>query len=727
MSLVRRFLGGLPAVALLAVASIAVGVLLQTSDTAKAQVTSPSQTCRASIIIDRSGSVGTNMVTLKEQIRRLFQPTGLYDAKIEIAFWSFSNGAGNVNYNAPFYGYVNTRGEDSRFMAALSAVQPQGDTNYQQAFAYHGTTRNAALNDIIEKADILVFMTDGQPNAADRAGVNPEQAGRDAAQKHIDAGRVVIGGSIGANAAQVRVINYVVSNNREDNRNTFTASTNYNDLALKLRERINTKCKELFPPEPCPYNAGLPKDDPSCQPPATPAYNLVPYVSADNTVISSDESAAFRYRITNESSNVTTGPITWTVKQIVVDKDQSADPLLWPEAFRDGYNCQKLLSLVGNKGACNESVSTGTKQFAPGGTTLIEFETGGASRVEINDAWPVGTKVCYVLSIAKPTEKDAPTDRTTKAACVVIGKRPTVQIWGGDVNVGGSMAGDSEAVPTTLPKIQTGLTAKSSPVNRMFGSWAEYAASATGAIIGLGTAAELEGGYPGTMTSQQRVWSELTFANKNDAFGAFAPSRTIPNLANALMANQPVTPIVADKLNPDSLPSGVHEKRTPGGLTLAAGVLSKAKSIVIHVPNETVTIEGDLAYTPDPLTSIDEIPRLVIVARAINIQGNVGNIDAWLIARNSPNGSGGGTITTCSDGPDALTINDCAQPLRINGAVMARQLLLKRTAGAGAGEESDRPGEIINLRADAYLSSLARRTKSSVPITSYSVELPPRF
>lgn len=729
----KRIIGHFPGLGALLVLGIAAWGIAQVPGSARAQSNeSPSQTCRSAIIIDRSGSVGGNMPTLKEQIRRLFQPTGLYDDKIQISFWSFSHAIGGVftplgNYNAPFYGYVTSRGETTGFMSALNSVQPGGNTNYQQAFAYDGETRNPALNDIIEATDILVFMTDGQPNSVNQGGVSAENAGRIAAQKHIDAGRVVIGGSIGANSAQVRVINYVVSNDPNNYNNTFTVSTNYNDLAIKLRDQINKKCREIFPPEPCPYNDNLPANSPDCIPPQ-PAFTLIPSTSVDNTVISSDESAGFRYRVTNESPTTTTPEVAWSIKQVVVDKGQSADPLsLGSDAYRDGYSCAALLNLIGNKGTCQDA-SSGNRQFAPGATTLSDIEVGAANRLVVDDKWPVGTKVCFVLALSKPTEKAAPTNRFSKASCVVIGKRPTVQVHGGDISVGRRFSDDPEPLGPLAARIQTGLTVKGDPINRVFGSWVEYGAFAPGAITGLGSASGLEGGFESTGGGTQALWSKLTFANTQGEFGFFAESGAIPDASSALLAGHAVVgQITSDKVVFNgATTSGVYEKQS-GDVTLEGGTLGKGSSVVLNVPNGTVTIDGSLLYTSEPLTSLNDIPRLVIIAKNINIKASVNQIDAWLIAKNSSSSTGAGVINTCSDGPTSLSITDCDQPLVINGPVMSRTLLLRRTAGSGIGGASGDPAEVINLRADAYLSALARRTEVNSPITTFTVELPPRF
>lgn len=734
----------------------AIGVLI-ISKPAHAQA-QPDRICRAAMIIDRSGSVDqqnpNNMQTIRTQIRRLFEPvSGIYDPNVELGFWSFSHqltfsfpGFPTTNYNSPFHGYISSIGPmNSSFNSALNSLVSTGGTNYQQGFGYDGTTRNTELSAIIERANILVFMTDGQPNEVNQAGVTPLQAGRNAAQQHLNEGRSILGGSIGADANQIRVINYVISNDYNNYNNTFTISTNYNDLSRKLKQEISDKCDELFPPDPCPYNPALRKDDPNCIPPPVPSYNLIPLVTSDNPggVISSDESTRFDYRITNESTNVTSGDTAWSIKQVVVDKDQDAcrigfrpnctNPLPPADPYRDEYSCAALVGLVGGgpRSTCQE-VATGTRQFAPGQTFLTDAEVGAARNLVVDDKWPVGTKVCYILSLNKPSEKAAPTNRHSPGVCVVIGKRPSAQVWGGDLHVGGAIPGDPEGPNALAAKIQTGLTVKAPPVDGVYGSWVEYGVFAPGTVVGVGSASGLKNGFhPATAGATQAAWSKLTFANTSGGYGSFADARVMPNVAEGLLsASRTVSEITTPtaSFNGGGIVSGVYEKPT-GDLTLTGSVIERGKSVIVHVPNGTVTIDGNIAYTGDSLTSLNDIPRLVIIARNIDIKASVTNIDAWLIARNSPSGSGGGSINTCSDGPVALTINDCNQQLRINGPVIARDLHLRRTAGAGNGsdENSDQPGEIINLRADAYLSALARRTDIAVPTTTYSVELPPRF
>jgi hypothetical protein len=133
-----------------------------------------------------------------------------------------------------------------------------------------------------------------------------------------------------------------------------------------------------------------------------------------------------------------------------------------------------------------------------------------------------------------------------------------------------------------------------------------------------------------------------------------------------------------------------------------------------------VTINGEIKYADSAIGRIQDIPQAVIIARDINIKGDVPRIDAWLVAS--------GIIDTC-DGvaSNTLTSNKCSTKLEVNGPVVTNRLILDRTAGSDPGEGSGDPAERFNLRPDAHLWALLQSQGSNKAQTVYSVELPPRF
>lgn len=355
-------------------------------------------------------------------------------------------------------------------------------------------------------------------------------------------------------------------------------------------------------------------------------------------------------------------------------------------------------------------------------------ELGPVATTAVDDAWQVGTKLCFVFTIDKPTQNDSPTNRYSKAACVVVGKRPTFQVHGGDVVVGRYFGGDSQN--TSLMNVRGSITAKFGSINKTFGSWVEYGIFAPGIISGVASSAGLEGGYDGSVASNQELWSKLTFANSGSEFGKFTGENGMGKITNMaeyfIKGRVPVRDLAADNtvsFNGSSVANGLYRKES-GNLIIDSSTLDRGKSVIVHVPNGTVTINGNLAYNGGPYSSINEIPQMVIIAKNITINGSVTNIDSWLIAQDGD--QRGGTILTCDQAPP-LTSEACNTQLRVNGPVVAKDLQLRRTGGSGTGQASGDAAETFNLRADAYLWGYGEGRSSLRAETTFTRELPPQF
>ena len=154
----------------------------------------------------------------------------------------------------------------------------------------------------------------------------------------------------------------------------------------------------------------------------------------------------------------------------------------------------------------------------------------------------------------------------------------------------------------------------------------------------------------------------------------------------------------------------------------------------------SVTISGNIQYRSYTgganFSNIATLPQLLVFADIIDIESNVTNVDAWLIAGQKPGqASVGSYINTCSDimagyfqsFGGSIDANTCNQPLAINGPIFANTLYLNRTAGAGTGGASGDPAEIIRLRPDAYLWAYNQAQRFSQAVTTYSRELAPRY
>ncbi len=712
----------------------AIALTTPASQTLAQQADAP---CKAVMVLDRSSSVTPSQLnTMRTQIGRLFEPTGLYDDNIQLAFWSFAhepNGA--VNYDAPYHDFVSSKGVNAGFKAQLNSIVVSfwkfATTNYEQGFAYNRGAPNSysGIKNIVSKADIIVFMTDGLPNMPsgqydwfgnEQKGVEGNQvaldAGRNAVLKHKAAGKIIVGGIIGGTSKSS--INFVVNGSKTNSSNIFPISGNYRDLAEKLKSVIGDSCKPIVTP-------------PTPPPPPPKKYDLEPKVTAvTNTISKFNSSVKFDYWVANTKSD-NSASTKWTVKKIVVSPGGNINKLrTFPTSdggsvykYKNGSgDCSTLKALITGSGTvqCNDTPPYQTSQRVFGPTNA----TFGSTTLTWDNNWTDGTHVCFVLILDKPTQNASPASRFSQGECVTVsvGKTPYVQIWGGDLKVGRFFSDES---PSGRAGVYTSHTEKRENNNTYttYGSWVEYGIFAPGQVSWTASLSGLHNGFPSPSRSSQSQWADLTFANTDNEFGYFTElsgmSGSIPDVIPPLRA---LFPVVKDLSSGDSLSfngsmkSGLYQ--SGGSLDLGSSIIKAGKSYILDASNSTVRITGNIKYEDTDYANIDEIPQLVIIAKNISINESVTNIDAWLIAK-------GGTINTCNNS-DKLTTRICELPLRINGPVMARDLDLRRTAGAMGGD-SDEPAEIINLPASVYLWANNIDSSGLRIQTTYSVELPPYF
>jgi len=375
--------------------------------------------------------------------------------------------------------------------------------------------------------------------------------------------------------------------------------------------------------------------------------------------------------------------------------------------------------------AAGDSTSTPQAYFENGGNNWTSQGVGTATftqqlteviklnNVEI-DELPVGTRICWALSI-KPPNNDFGGWRHSTPVCVTIGKKPKLQITGGDARIRGDAVTSTSLINSGTPKQPT-----------LFGSWVEFGVFSQGKNSGLASGA---GTRNGSIQPDQSQWSKLTFSNvipnpledgqdayKYGNFGAGLPSA--PEISEYFGSQG--SPIGSSiNLSDPGLAAGVY-RSTGSELQVTGGAGSINKTLVI-ISTGTVKITGNINYASTGLTSINSIPQVVIIASNIEIDGGVTNIDSWLIAS--------GSINTCLGIPTtnpALHSGVCGNPLTINGPVATNKLYLYRTAGSNPGGAGD-PAERFNLRPDAYLWAYNYGLKTTQPITSSVIELPPRF
>lgn len=404
---------------------------------------------------------------------------------------------------------------------------------------------------------------------------------------------------------------------------------------------------------------------------------------------------------------------------------------------------------------------TGSSVFSNSGSRISGADPFNKYTV-IDDLEP-GSTVCYAFSVYAATSEPKNGAYSTNSTsinssdvntaggewrhsalnvnnnCIKVVKKPKVQVLGGDLLTGRAVNGYSTVSSSNIATTTTLKKLNGIADIRMFGSWVEYAIFSKGTVTGIASASAFSSPQglsvssnisSSTITSSLLCDSnELTFTNtptnstacNGTNIGNYSNSGTIPDVASAFTVDSSTQQFTGGSL--DSL-SGLY--RTNGNVSITSSEISAGQWVVINAEGHNVTINSDINYTTNSLTSINDIPQVVIIANSISISGSVSKVDSWLIAKGSS-----GFINTCSQTSPShttrITSSTCSTSLIVNGPVMATHLYLRRTAGAGDQASSGTPAETFNLRADAYIWANSH-VSDYIPIqTTYTTELPPRL
>ena len=137
----------------------------------------------------------------------------------------------------------------------------------------------------------------------------------------------------------------------------------------------------------------------------------------------------------------------WQISRIVFNGTPSATQKQGGESSTEACGWSKYNSGKRNCNKTNEGTWTGSINNGS------NFSNGMISEFVAEDE-PVGTTVCFVLSI-QPYAEGSSGWRHSNLQCITYGKKPKVQVWGGDVIVGRSIDG-----ATHTSKIETSLSVK---------------------------------------------------------------------------------------------------------------------------------------------------------------------------------------------------------------------------------------------------------------------------
>ncbi len=465
-----------------------------------------------------------------------------------------------------------------------------------------------------------------------------------------------------------------------------------------------------------------------------PNFGLQPTISASPSVVEVGTTVQPTANIANNAASGTTTVSTdaqWHVSQFT---RAPGLPIPGP-----GLSVPGPLTYYG---AGTTIFSTGTGTFNPGNNTIsVPART-------IADL-PVGTRVCYALSVQPATHADGRWNNSTPA-CVTIAKSPKVQVRAGDLQVGRGSTYNGVVNLSRTSDIVTSITSKS---GAFYGSWAEYGIIPTGTVSGMASGSGFVGvGGSGATTADLCRLSVLTFTVGNagascGTIGQYTQATIAPNVSARFPINvtaasagpgRPASPAILPSNNLNITGNNLSGQYQAAAGTTAISVtggsdIPVGRWVILNVPEATVTITGNIKYTDAGLVNLGDTPQVVIIARNIIIADGVSNVDAWLMAV----GFGAdGRINTCgadSTAPNtitetsALVYTECNTRLTVNGPVMANHLIMRRTAGSEVGAQSGEPAEIFNLRPDAYIWATYYNLSTGRLSTVATKELPPRF
>jgi hypothetical protein len=338
----------------------------------------------------------------------------------------------------------------------------------------------------------------------------------------------------------------------------------------------------------------------------------------------------------------------------------------------------------------------------------------------------------------------------SRAKCIISGYKPSFQVRGGDIMVGKNIFTDTNT--------KDFLATPDPNDKRTYGSWSEYGAFAGGVIQHLGSGAVYRLGMPQSLVEH----GYLTLSNNRDDandpdYGKYngAASEDKINDGFDKVANQftsrsdAATPLNSSNIDLKALPSGTYVLQA-GPVNITAGnagdpasnELPVNRSIILLAQEDTVVNVNSSVRIPTQYSSIGEISQLVIAPASssegykINIASNVTRLDSWLI---NPNGQ----IDTCYVVDDGTTPRDlantprskssCDSTLFVNGPVSAEILYLRRSGGKDQSSDPTKieqsvPGEVFNLRPDAYLWAASHVDNASKKyVTTNVMDLPPRY
>ena len=336
----------------------------------------------------------------------------------------------------------------------------------------------------------------------------------------------------------------------------------------------------------------------------------------------------------------------------------------------------------------------------------------GNSARTVPDIDDIGSKYCVAVGIRQTTSEDNSWN-ISNPSCRTIAKKPATHILGGNIMSAGNITVSGTQKVPNYDDRQPIKFGKWGSLGReeAFRSWTEHLA------IGRGENSVISGLASGAFQDlslgiTDRQMSPLTISNRYDQMGQAAiTGRTFLDKIKELDLSKFRT-IKTNNLDGYTIDCGSDDE-------------CKNETVVVRPPDDgdkTVTIRGDIFNRSHGMTKFSSMPQILVVADNINIDNNVSQVDAWLLAAD-------GAVNTCTGfeiGPSSAA--SCGNGLTVNGLIAAKKVDFNRTAGAGRGRASGDPAEQINMSLSTYQWLYSTNTeRTSRAVDAYSRELAPRL
>ena len=367
-----------------------------------------------------------------------------------------------------------------------------------------------------------------------------------------------------------------------------------------------------------------------------------------------------------------------------------------------------------------------------------------------------GDYMCFVSSVNKEAssgDEDMEDNGNGKwaysePACAVIAKRPSFEVWGGDMysnsKIDAKPAEKRNVYNAYKGDINNKFIKRDNPGETIYGSWVEEALVlgndglghsgsttnlASGAATGYNNTAEKAyAGNSGDFCNNRSPLTIANYHNDNCEVGDSGLTLYPDNDARRKLIDY----WIKDSSDAGTTPSGATIEYDNTSTTISGRIPVRTTKILDV--NGTVTITGDITYNSG-YTTLRDIPKLIIYADNVDILCSVNEVDAIIITKT------GGTVNTCSNASNSDSDPARSNQLKIFGMVITDNIKLGRTYGQAAwkgGSESEgrsaangqrEAAEIFDFDSSILLWSefMASSAETDTLQVVYQVEIAPRY